>query len=89
MDRSISMNRNFTNLTTKSLIASKNGDAAEAAKLRDEAFSIATEVELNAYGYQLMGQQKTDDATAARRLTSSAATRLWRGAALPLLAAPV
>ena len=64
VDRSISMNRNFTNLTTKSLIASKKDNQVEAAKLRDEAFSIATEAELNSYGYQLMGQQKTDDALA-------------------------
>jgi hypothetical protein len=63
-DRSISMNRNFTNLTTKSLILGKKGNPTEAAKLRDEAFGMATEAELNTYGYQLMGQQKTDEAIA-------------------------
>jgi len=63
-DRSISMNRNFTNLTTKALIFGKKGNETEAAKLRGEAFAIATEAELNTYGYQLIGQQKTDEAIA-------------------------
>ncbi|MGZ8867691.1 MAG: DUF2911 domain-containing protein [Thermoanaerobaculia bacterium] len=62
VDRSIGMNRNFNNVRTKALILSKKGNEAEAAKLRDEAFGIATEVELNAYGYQLIGQQKIDEA---------------------------
>ena len=61
-DRSISMNRNFTNLRTKALVLTKRGDAAGAATLTKEAMSIATEVEINAYGYQLLGQGKVDDA---------------------------
>jgi hypothetical protein len=63
-DRSISMNRNFTNLRTKALVLSKQGNAAESEKLTKEAFSVATEVELNAYGYQLMGERKIDEAIA-------------------------
>lgn len=63
-DRSIGMNRNFTNLRTKALVLSKKGDAAGADALKKEALSIATEAEVNAYGYQLLGQQKVDDAIA-------------------------
>jgi tetratricopeptide (TPR) repeat protein len=63
-DRSISMNRNFANLRTKALVQEKRGNAAEAEKLRADAFAIATEAELNNYGYQLLGQQKTDEAIA-------------------------
>ena len=63
-DRSIGMNRNFTNLRTKALVLTKKGDAAGADALTKEALSIATEVEVNAYGYQLMGQQKVDEAIA-------------------------
>ena len=64
VDRSISMNRNFTNLSTRALILAKKGNETEAAKLKGEAFAIATEAELNAYGYQLVGQQKIDEAIA-------------------------
>ena len=64
VDRSIGMNRNFANLRTKALILSKKGNESEATKLRDEAFAIATEADLNAYGYELLGQMKTDEAIA-------------------------
>jgi hypothetical protein len=63
-DRSIGMNRNFTNLNTKALVLTKKGDTAGADALAKEALSIATEVEINAYGYQLLGQQKVDEAIA-------------------------
>lgn len=63
-DRSIGMNRNFTNLRTKALVMAKKGDAAASDALTKEALSIATEVEINAYGYQLLGQQKVDEAIA-------------------------
>jgi hypothetical protein len=77
VDRSISMNRNFTNLTTKSLIVGKKGNQTEAVKLRDEAFAMATEAELNTYGYQLMGQQKTDDAIAIFERNVKAHPQSW------------
>lgn len=63
-DRSIGMNRNFTNLRTKALVLTKKGDTATADALTKEALSIATEAEINAYGYQLLGQQKVDEAIA-------------------------
>jgi hypothetical protein len=63
-DRSIGMNRNFTNLRTKALVLTKKGDAAGSAVLTKEALSIATEAEINTYGYQLLGQRKVDEAIA-------------------------
>lgn len=63
-DRSIGMNRNFTNLRTKALVLTKKGDTAAADTLTKEALSIATEPEINAYGYQLLGQQNVDEAIA-------------------------
>jgi tetratricopeptide (TPR) repeat protein len=63
-DRSIGMNRNFNNLRTKALVLTKKGDKAAADALTQEALRIATEAEINAYGYQLLGQGKTDDAIA-------------------------
>jgi hypothetical protein len=63
-DRSIGMNRNFANLRTKALVLTKKGDAAAADALTKEALAIATEAEINAYGYQLLGQKKVDEAIA-------------------------
>jgi Protein of unknown function (DUF2911) len=63
-DRSIGMNRNFTNLRTKALVLTKKGQTAAADALTKEALSVATEVEINAYGYQLLGQNKVDEAIA-------------------------
>ncbi|HEX8254719.1 MAG TPA: DUF2911 domain-containing protein [Thermoanaerobaculia bacterium] len=63
-DRSIGMNRNFANLRTKALVLTKKGDTAGADALTKEAISIATEAEINTYGYQLLGQQKVDEAIA-------------------------
>ena len=48
----------------KALVLEKQGNAAEAQKLRAEAFTIATEAELNNYGYQLLGEHKVDEAIA-------------------------
>jgi len=77
VDRSINMNRNFANLRTKALIEEKKGNTAGAAKLRDDAFAIATEAELNAYGYQLIGQQKTDEAIAIFERNVKAHPQSW------------
>ena len=77
VDRSITMNRNFTNLNTKALVLEKKGNGTEAARLRNEAFSIATEAELNARGYQLMGQQKMDEAIAMFERNVKAHPQSW------------
>jgi hypothetical protein len=77
VDRSIGMNRNFANVRTKALILSKRGNETEAAKLRDEAFAIATEAELNNYGYQLIGQQKIDEAIAIFERNVKAHPQSW------------
>lgn len=62
VDRSIRMSRNFTNLSTKAVLLEKKGDAKGAAGLREKAETLATEVERNQYGYQLLGQKKVDEA---------------------------
>lgn len=62
VDRSISMQENFTNLRTKAGILEAKGDTKAAADLRAKAMSIATEADINLYGYQLLGAGKTDEA---------------------------
>jgi tetratricopeptide (TPR) repeat protein len=60
--RSLKMNRNFTNATTKVGLLEKKGDAKAALELRQKALATATEAELNTHGYQLLGQGKLDEA---------------------------
>jgi tetratricopeptide (TPR) repeat protein len=66
-DRAIAMNRNYQTLRAKSLVLDKKGDAAAAAALRAEAVKIATEADINAYGYELLGAGKVDEAIAMFR----------------------
>jgi tetratricopeptide (TPR) repeat protein len=59
---SIAINENFNNLRLKATLLEKQGDAANAASLRKRAFEIATEPDMNTYGYQLLGEGKVDSA---------------------------
>ena len=61
-DRAIAMNRNYQTLRAKALVLDRKGDATAAAALRDDALKLATEADINAYGYELMGAGKIDDA---------------------------
>ncbi|HTO77099.1 MAG TPA: DUF2911 domain-containing protein [Thermoanaerobaculia bacterium] len=63
-DRSVSMNQNFTNLRTKAGLLEAKGDTKDAADLRAKALQVATETDMNLYGYQLLGEKKYDDAIA-------------------------
>jgi tetratricopeptide (TPR) repeat protein len=61
-DKSISINRNFNNMNTKARILEMAGKKQESEELKAAAMQIATEADINAYGYQLLGQNKTDEA---------------------------
>ncbi len=63
IDKSINMNKTFLNLTTKSKLLDKQGKQLEADALRKDAMEVADEAQLNTYGYQLIGQGKTKEAT--------------------------
>jgi len=62
VDRSLAMNEAMPNLMTKADLLAAKGDAAAAAPLRERALAAGTEAEVNAYGYQLMGAGKVDEA---------------------------
>jgi hypothetical protein len=62
IDQAIATSRSFATLNTKAGILTAMGKEEEGKKLIDEALSIATEVELNNYGYQLLGQGNHDEA---------------------------
>jgi hypothetical protein len=61
-EKSISFNRNFTNMNTKARLLELKGDASESAELRQAALKIANEAEMNTYGYQLLNEKKIDEA---------------------------
>lgn len=59
IDQALGQVTNFANLNIKSGILKELGRAAEAEKIVSDAITGATEAELNAYGYQLLGQNQT------------------------------
>ena len=66
-DRAIAMNRNYQTRRAKALVLERKGEAPAAAALRDEAMKVATEADINAYGYELVGAGKVDEAIAIFR----------------------
>lgn len=62
IDQAVAQNKNFNTLRVKSGIMSAKGNAAEADKLMKEALTLATEPEINGYGYQLLAENKYDKA---------------------------
>jgi len=62
VDRSISIQKNFTNVYTKSRILTERGETAAAKALIDESLPSASEAEVNTYGYQLLGAGNATDA---------------------------
>jgi tetratricopeptide (TPR) repeat protein len=66
-DRSLAIAENFANLRVKAGLLEKKGDAKAAETLRARSLQLATEVDMNNYGYQLMGQKKMDEALDAFR----------------------
>ncbi|MEO6542084.1 MAG: DUF2911 domain-containing protein [Ferruginibacter sp.] len=55
IDQAIATNNSFATLSTKSNILAAMGKTAEAEKIMKDGLANATEVQINAYGYQLMG----------------------------------
>jgi hypothetical protein len=64
VDRSVQMRAQFGNLMTRATILDKQGKANDAKESRGKAMAIASEADLNAYGYRLMADKKLDDAIA-------------------------
>jgi tetratricopeptide (TPR) repeat protein len=62
IDQAIAQNKNYTNLNIKSGLRKEIGKTTEADAIAKESLNIATENELNNYGYQLLGQENYDKA---------------------------
>ena len=61
-DKAVTMNANFNTLNTKAGLPEMQGKKPEADKVRSEAVVIASETELNTYGYTLLNQGDKEEA---------------------------
>ncbi|MGZ8515961.1 MAG: DUF2911 domain-containing protein [Chitinophagaceae bacterium] len=62
IDQAITQNNAFPTLSIKSNLLKEMGKTEEAEKMMNDAIAIATENELNLYGYQLLNQGNHDKA---------------------------
>ncbi|MFT3912352.1 MAG: DUF2911 domain-containing protein [Ferruginibacter sp.] len=62
INTAVNQNRSFTTLSTKANILKEMGRTAQADSIMEAASEIATNNELNAYGYQLMNAGQQDKA---------------------------
>ena len=62
IENAIAQNKSYPTLNTKAALLRQMGKTAEAEKIQNEATPIATEAELNAYGYQLLGSNRNEEA---------------------------
>lgn len=62
IDQAITQNKSFATLNVKSGLLKATGKPEEADKMMEEGIAIASENELNLYGYQLLNQGEHDKA---------------------------
>ncbi len=55
-DSAVQINPTFANLRLKAALMERRGDKAGADALRQQSMAVATEVDVNAVGYQLLGE---------------------------------
>lgn len=77
-DESIERGKNFSNVSLKAQILGQLGRTAEAAPLKQEAWTVATEDELTEMGGQLMARSQYADAMAIFRLSTQRNPDSWK-----------
>lgn len=70
IDQAVAQNKSFANLRIKSGLLEQAGKKTEADQLMKEGLAIATEGELNNYGYQLLFQGNHDKAIEVFKLNT-------------------
>lgn len=61
-DQAIAQNKNFATLIMRAGLLELKGQKEEAEKVQKEAIAMATEAELNIYGYQMLAENEFDKA---------------------------
>jgi tetratricopeptide (TPR) repeat protein len=69
-DQAVTQNKNFNTLIVKAGLLEQQGKTAEAEAITKEAIAMASEAELNTYGYQLVGLNAFDKAIAMFKLNT-------------------
>ena len=77
VDQSIAINENFTNLRVKAALLGQRGDEAGARAAAQQSLALATEADMNTYGYLLMGQGKVDSAIVVFRKNVKDHPKSW------------
>jgi tetratricopeptide (TPR) repeat protein len=77
VDQSIAINENFTNLRVKAALLGQRGDEAGAQAAAQRSLALATEADMNTYGYLLMGQGKVDSALVVFRKNVKDHPKSW------------
>lgn len=62
IDRALRQNKSFATMNTKAGLLRQAGKTAEAEKIEQDALVLASEAELNQYGYQLINEKRFEDA---------------------------
>jgi Tfp pilus assembly protein PilF len=70
VNRSLANNPNYNGMRIKAGLLKKAGDSVAAAKILQDAIPIATEGDLNAYGYQLLAQNNFPQAIDALKINT-------------------
>lgn len=76
-DSAINRNGGFRSMQLKAGAIERMGDSTGARTLRERAMSIANEADVNAVGYQLLGQDKVDEAIAMFRRNVADYPKSW------------
>ncbi|MEO5977645.1 MAG: DUF2911 domain-containing protein [Chryseolinea sp.] len=70
IDQAILQHKSFGTMIVKAGFLEQEGNNAEAEKVKKDAYTVATEAELNAYGYQLLGDSKINNAVDILKMTA-------------------
>lgn len=76
-DQALQQNRSFSTLALKAGLLQQTGAQEEADALMAEAIPTSTENQLNGYGYQLMGQQRMEEALEIFKLNVERHPEAW------------
>jgi hypothetical protein len=76
-EKSLTFGETFAALRARALVAEKKGDAKLAGTLRDKSLTMATENDLNQYGYTLLFQKKVDEAIGIFKQNVQAHPQSW------------
>ena len=77
LESSIKINKNFTNLYTKAGLLDLKGNSKEAKEIRNNAFNLGNEAQINTAGYQFLFSGKTAEALEIFKLNMEKFPNSW------------